>query len=448
MQEKEILVCGRAAAARIVDLLAQLNGGLVLREARTQAELLTELEKGHQPICVVEHEVPLKDPVKGLAKIFGGLVGRVLPNTEDRERAEHLFSNTGVIFSRVTTAYALLPKLLAASPGTQFVITSHMKGGGIPKEMRELYKQRKEILKIMGFANSDQNSEYLTKLFSRVYLRRDNRNSKNRPAGELAGPKLGESSHMRNIDTPVWSNDGKRVCYMGRPLRGADPKTFEVLFGCYARDARSVFFHEIRSQKIDRATFRVLNANFGVDATHAYFVVTPIPGADPKTFRVLDSSYIPCLDWFSNGGYAADANSVWFAGDGIYRIKNADPKTFVSLGNGFGYDGERAYYERAMLSGADRPTWRVWRGNLSVDKDSVFFTNKRVDGVDRLSIWLLAAEGCFMDRHRVYCNGRPISVKEYIELLKHPAENCAWERKWLSNGKLFERILDEWPKDE
>src|SRR5208282_390559 len=163
-------------------------------------------------------------------------------------------------------------------------------------------------------------------------------------------------------DIPVWSNDGKQVCYRGRPVRGADPKTFEVLLGNYARDARSVFFHSLKSPA-DRATFRVLNANFGVDATQAYFVVSPIRDADPKTFRVLDSSLVHNGSSFVSGaflqaGYAADANSVWFAsGEGVYRLKTADPKTFVSRGNRFGYDSEHVFFERAMLPGADRLTW-------------------------------------------------------------------------------------------
>jgi len=254
---------------------------------------------------------------------------------------------------------------------------------------------------------------------------------------------------MRNLDTPVWSNDGKRVYYMGSPVRGADPKTFEVLLGNYARDATNVFFHHNRSQKIDRATFRVLNANFGVDAQHAYFVMTPIADADPQTFRVLDSSYIPCLDWFSNGGYVADAKAVWFASSkSIHCLKHADPKTFVSLGNGYGCDHERIYCERAMLPGADRLTWRLWRDQLSVDKDNVFFMNKKVAGVDRASLWLLTAENCFMDRHRVYGNGVPITIGEYATLVKFCSDRCAWECDWLASGKLFERVLDEWPKHE
>lgn len=254
---------------------------------------------------------------------------------------------------------------------------------------------------------------------------------------------------MRNLDTPVWSNDGKRICYMGRPVRGADPKTFEVLLGNYARDARSVFFHTIRSPKIDRATFRVLNANFGVDSSRAYFVVTPIRDADPKTFRVLDSSFAAePAGHFLQAGYAADAKSIWFAsGAGIYRLKTADPKTFVSLGNRFAVDGERVFYEHSMIVGADRITWRPWRYMLSVDKDSVFFTNKKVPDVERSSIWLLASGNCFMDRHRVYCGVQTITPEQYVEQhLKYRADLCAFEAANLPSGKLFERILDESPQ--
>src|SRR5579863_1754753 len=193
---------------------------------------------------------------------------------------------------------------------------------------------------------------------------------------------------MRNIDVPTWSNDGKKVYHSGRPVRGADPKTFEVLLGRYARDVRSVFFSGTRATKIDRATFRVLNANFGVDFSGAYFVVTLIRDADPRTFRVLDSSLATGpLGCFLQAGYAADRKSVWFAsGNGIYRINTADAKSFVSLGNRFGMDRDRVYYEHSMLPKADRTTWRHWRGLLSADKDSIFFTNKRVQGVDRTSI--------------------------------------------------------------
>src|ERR1051325_2169494 len=253
---------------------------------------------------------------------------------------------------------------------------------------------------------------------------------------------------MRNLDTPVWSNDGKRICHMGRTVPGADPKTFEVLLGCYARDAQSVFFGTTRSQKIDRATFCVLSVHFGVDAQNAYFAHTPIPDTDPNSFRVLDSARTPYGSpgpfGFLTAAYVADANRVWFCSNRISKVKDADPHSFVSLGNRFGRDKDRLYFEHTAIAGVDRVTWRAWRDALSVDKDNVFFFERKVPGVDRASIALLTVQNCFMDRNRVYCNGEPISVEEYLKHLKYCEDHCAWEREWLANGKMFERLLDEW----
>jgi hypothetical protein len=240
---------------------------------------------------------------------------------------------------------------------------------------------------------------------------------------------------------------------MGRPVHGADPKTFEVLLGSYARDAHNVFFHIHRSQRIDRTTFRVLNLNFGVDDTHAFFAVTPIKGAHSDSFRVLDSSLVHCgssgaAGTFLSAGYAADSQSVWFcSGSGIFRIKSADPHTFVSLGNGYGHDRERVYFEHSMLPKADRTTWRLWRHWLSVDKNSVFFTNKRVANVDRTSIALLEAENCFIDRHQIYRGCEVITPEEYLAKLHYCKQAYDRERKSIQKGKIFDKLLNEWPHE-
>lgn len=257
------------------------------------------------------------------------------------------------------------------------------------------------------------------------------------------------AERRKNVDIPVWMNDGSKVLYRGRALRGADAKTFRVILGNYACDDISVFFHTIKSSKIDRKTFKVLNSNFCVDSKNAYFVVTPIKGADPKSFRVLDSSLeADSSGNFLQAGYAADNKSVWFAsGAGIFRVKNADPASFVSLGNRFGYDCERVYFQHAMLPSADRVSWRHWRGNLSIDKVSVFFTNKKVSTVDRASVKLLVADDCFMDRNQIYVGITPVSVERYLEFLAFKESACANDRTSLQNGTAFECVLNEHPHE-
>lgn len=158
--KKEILVCGHAAAARINSgMLQRLNGGLVVTGAHTKDKLIEELTRGQQPICIMEHDVPLVDKLKDLAKLYGS-----------EEAAFQFLSRYNMVLSKVIPAYELLPELVNRSPETSFVIVCHCKGGGISPEQRKLYKTRTEVVKVMGFINSKANYNYLTKLLSRVYL--------------------------------------------------------------------------------------------------------------------------------------------------------------------------------------------------------------------------------------------------------------------------------------
>jgi len=168
----EVLVCGFDAAERIESILRELGSELVMRRVTAKDELIAELAKGQQQICVVEHLVPTIDAVKvwnqlhkatgltqGLFHIAGILSAGLISKRQETLTAP-------------MTAYDLLPELVSRSPKTQFVITSHTRGSGLSPEQRALYKERQEVLKVMGFVNSTANYHYLAKLFSRVYYDR------------------------------------------------------------------------------------------------------------------------------------------------------------------------------------------------------------------------------------------------------------------------------------
>ncbi len=133
-----------------------------MRNAHTQQHLLTELARGQQPICVIEHEVPELDPLKE--------VGHFLARGATPRVKAALHKEVVLAMSRRSTAYDLLPQLIKCSPQTRFVITSHTRGFGLSPQQRALYKARPEILKVMGFVNSSVNTVYLLKLLSRVYF--------------------------------------------------------------------------------------------------------------------------------------------------------------------------------------------------------------------------------------------------------------------------------------
>ena len=189
-----------------------------------------------------------------------------------------------------------------------------------------------------------------------------------------------------------------------------------------------------------------------MDSKGAYFCVAPVKQADAATFRPLDSGLVhngwkQAAGGFLRAGYAVDSKSVWFCGgEGVHRLKAGDPATFVSLGNRYGHDTERVYFQNRALPEVHRATWRHWCGLLSVDQDSVFFTDKRVEGVHRASAVLLEHHDCFMDRYRLYSGGRTVSSEEYLSLLKQVEDSCAYERMGLADGSLFRRLLSEWPQ--
>jgi hypothetical protein len=160
---REILVCGRAGADRIAALiLPRLGADLTVRGAQMKDELLVTLGAGRQPECILEHQIPTADLLEQLAKI--------LEAASDEEAVTALASKFHVAFSPAVTAYELLRKLVRKSPETKFVITSHTRGSGLSPKERALYGKRAEVEKVMGFTNSVGNTNYLLRLFSRVYL--------------------------------------------------------------------------------------------------------------------------------------------------------------------------------------------------------------------------------------------------------------------------------------
>lgn len=65
--------------------------------------------------------------------------------------------------------------------------------------------------------------------------------------------------------------DSKRVWYNGRPLKGADPKTFEVLeSGYYAKDAKTVWYHDEVVKGADAPSFKDDGEMIGHDKNQRY----------------------------------------------------------------------------------------------------------------------------------------------------------------------------------
>jgi hypothetical protein len=161
--EKEILVCGYAPADRLQSILSEFDGTLSLKAAHTRDELARELAAGQQPICILEHEIYNVDVLGELANVLG-------VNEADEEAFfAGIVKKAEAAANEACTALDLLPQLIASSPDTRFVITSHTRGSGLSPKQHAAYKAFPEVVKVMGFVNSNQNYKYLKKLLERAY---------------------------------------------------------------------------------------------------------------------------------------------------------------------------------------------------------------------------------------------------------------------------------------
>ncbi len=133
--------------------------------------------------------------------------------------------------------------------------------------------------------------------------------------GTVLSPDPAGFAIVSNADHYLYTKDSDTVHVNGNPITGADPATFRVLQGAYARDGRRVFYFADEIPDADIASFRALEGPYASDAARVYWMGKAIDGADPATFRVLNADF-EC---------SADAQR------GYYRdivIADAAPSTF------------------------------------------------------------------------------------------------------------------------
>ncbi|HAV64877.1 MAG TPA: hypothetical protein DCY13_21220 [Verrucomicrobiales bacterium] len=443
-----IVVCGEANAARFEQSVAnQLTRPIEVVYASTKDELFLEIRRHKPLLCLVEHQVPVVSVADQLNAIFSG----------SGVDMSDLAGNQAFGLGDQAVARELLPELKKLSPDTKFVVTCHIRGGGMGKEERRKYSDARGVERVVGFINSTNHSAFLIKLISKVYfdqkwtpqLLADARNKGRAKSADDQGESevpVGDASSDKNNDTPVLHVKDGKAYYMKSAIRGADAASFKRLLGPWARDKRKVYWASRACSGADAGSFEPLNIIYGRDKCAVFNQTSVLKGADRYTFEALDAGVDDTGDiwqiYHPTVGYGRDASRVYFAGQ---SVRDADPGTFVSLGNRFGRDKNHIYFEGRKLKGADLKTWRHWAGNLSLDSQFVYYETNRVAGVHRRSVKLLAYGNAFMDRSRVYLNGQATSTTDFLDRLSFAIKKVSGMRDTLETGQAFERQLDEWP---
>lgn len=96
---------------------------------------------------------------------------------------------------------------------------------------------------------------------------------------------------ISNTDHYLFTRDSRVVAVNGKPVAGADPATFRVLGGAYARDDRRVFYFTDQIADADLTSFHPVDGPYAIDSRRVYWMGKPIAGADPSTFRVLNADF-------------------------------------------------------------------------------------------------------------------------------------------------------------
>jgi hypothetical protein len=248
----------------------------------------------------------------------------------------------------------------------------------------------------------------------------------------------------KQIERMFWKND-KAVYCEGRKIRGANPKTFEVIGDWWAKDDKHAYYGMYVLRKSDPTSFVRLNALYAKDKNFAYGAYGHIvKDADSETFEVIDAG-IPTSKNFTfkqlgNAGYAKDKSNVYYyvATEGRPTIiKGANPQTFISLGNEYGRDDKNVFCEKKKIQGANAHLWRYLGWWYSMDNKRIYFRNKAIPDADIESFILLESFGGFAkDKNSYYINGVVSDKSLYIKKLEKDIENCKWAISTVKNGEF------------
>ncbi|MDH5476478.1 MAG: DKNYY domain-containing protein [Cyclobacteriaceae bacterium] len=172
-----------------------------------------------------------------------------------------------------------------------------------------------------------------------------------------------------------YARDVKTGYYRGNIIDGSDGKTFEYVWGSFAKDKNYVYSSN---------TYK------------PFVIIEYVPTTRTNTITILDedpSSFVVLDNEFAKGN-----NHVYTMFD---VLESADASTFESLGNGFAKDNKTVFFGSKILK-ADPATFQHIRGFYSSDQSSVFYEDSLVRGVDIQSFEVLDNDEYAKDKHHIY----------------------------------------------
>lgn len=139
-----------------------------------------------------------------------------------------------------------------------------------------------------------------------------------------------------------------------------------------------------------------------------------------SVFSVIASClFAGCTLGYKNDGKEVTWNS-WNEGWGQTSFKvDADPKTFKSLGGGYGRDSRHVFFMGGIIDGAAPTTFKTHKDGYACDKNHVFFHDSIIVGADPLSFWLVdlndGNDQIAYDMKRIYKGKDTPAFRQYFK---------------------------------
>lgn len=115
--------------------------------------------------------------------------------------------------------------------------------------------------------------------------------------GEVVSEDSANFREISGVDFHSFCADSNQVFVNGNPIPGAQPASFKVLGGAYARDATQTFyFDEPMPDGTDGATLQPLASGYAKDRGRAYYCGKVLEGADAATFEITDARWPKAKD--------------------------------------------------------------------------------------------------------------------------------------------------------
>ena len=229
-----------------------------------------------------------------------------------------------------------------------------------------------------------------------------------------------------------------------------DVDTFEVLDDEYSKDKHNIYYGGVILSDVDMDTFQIIMPNYyAKDKNSVYAGHKKIKRANPKTIKVLNIAYIKddktvFSDFsFSNTlknadvksfetlgeYYGKDKNNVYLMGE---KIKKADVKTFQVISeesfNHYSKDKNNVYLETYIIEGADPKTFEIIKEKptYSKDKKYLYYSGKKIDEIrDNLENMSAGVLDIIKNGNRIYANGNRLDIEnpENFKIIKNDYYN-------------------------